>query len=230
MRPETGSAPLSTPSRGPDTRAISQRRGLGRAGRRNLNARGLARFRRRRAQGSFRNTGPGECRCLSKVGSGASAGKSRGRASVVCFVIAARPSGNADAVVSLDGDKPRRLRKAVELAAAAPTLVVVRGDAVAPELLRASDLPFEVLSVVPEPSTTHGEARAVARLAYERGWQRLLVVTSVYHVQRARLIFRRARSCELGLVSAGCPWKRLPLDVCWEIARLVLASTLRRAP
>ena len=137
----------------------------------------------------------------------------------------------ADAIISLDGDRPRRLRKAVELAAegVAPTLVVVRGQAAAPELLKARELPFEVLSVVPEPSTTRGEAREVARLAGERGWRRILVVTSTYHVPRARLIFRRGLMCELAFVSAGCR-RRLPLDVSWEIAKLALASTLRRAP
>jgi uncharacterized SAM-binding protein YcdF (DUF218 family) len=138
----------------------------------------------------------------------------------------------ADAIVSLDGDRPRRLRKAVELAAegVAPTLVVVRAEAVAPELLKAPDLPFELLSVVPEPSTTRGEAREVARLASDRGWRRILVVTSTYHIPRARLIFRRGLSCELVFVSAGCRRRRLPLDVSWEIAKLVLAGTLRRAP
>ena len=108
--------------------------------------------------------------------------------------------------------------------------MVVRGEAVAPELLKARDLPFEVLSVVPEPSTTRGEAREVARLAAERGWQRIFVVTSSYHVPRARLIFRRGLMCELAFVSAGCRRRRLPLDVSWEIGKLILACTLRRAP
>lgn len=138
----------------------------------------------------------------------------------------------ADALVSLDGDRPRRLRKAVELAAAgaAPTLVVVGCAVAAPELLHARKLPFEVLSVVPEPSTTRGEARAVARLVGERGWQSVLVVTSTYHVPRARLIFRRALARDLTVVSAGCGRRRLPRDLCLEGAKLVLACTLRRAP
>ena len=140
--------------------------------------------------------------------------------------------GHVDAIVSLDGDRPRRLRKAVELAAGgvAPTLVVVRAEEVAPELLRAGNLPFEVLSVVPDPSSTRGEARQVSRLAGERGWRRILVVTSSYHVPRARLIFRRGVLCELAFVSAGCPRRRLPLDVGSEIAKSVLACTVRRGP
>jgi uncharacterized SAM-binding protein YcdF (DUF218 family) len=146
--------------------------------------------------------------------------------------MASQLARDADAIVSLDGDRPRRLRKAVELAAAgaAPTLVVVRAEAVAPELLVAGSLPFELLSVVPEPATTRGEARAVARLAVERGWRRVLVVTSTYHVPRARLIFQRCVAGELAFVSAGCRRRRLPLDICWESAKWVLACTLRRAP
>lgn len=138
----------------------------------------------------------------------------------------------ADAIVSLDGDRPRRLRKAVELAAGgeASTLVVVRAEDAVPELLSARDLPFEVLSVVPDPSTTRGEARGVARLAGERGWRHILVVTSSYHIPRARMIFQRGLLCELTFVSAGCRRRRLPLDVSLEIAKFVLACTFRRAP
>jgi uncharacterized SAM-binding protein YcdF (DUF218 family) len=139
---------------------------------------------------------------------------------------------HADAIVSLDGDRPRRLRKAVELAAGgvAPTLVVVRAEEAAPELLTTGGLPFEVLSVVPDPSSTRGEARQLARLAGERDWQSILVVTSAYHVPRARMIFERGLLCELAFVSAGCRRRRLPLDVSLEIAKFVLACTFRRAP
>lgn len=123
------------------------------------------------------------------------------------------------------------MRRAVELVVAgvAPTLVVVRAEAVAPELV-AGHLPFEVCSVVPEPPTTRGEARAVSRLAGERDWRRIAVVTSTYHVPRARMIFRRGVESELVFVSAGCRRRRLPLDLCSESAKLLLACTLRRSP
>lgn len=135
----------------------------------------------------------------------------------------------ADAVVALDGDRPRRVRAAVALAAAgvAPVLVVVRGEVVAPELLTES-APFEVLSFVPEPSTTRGEARAVARLASARGWRRVLVVTSSYHVPRARLIFGRALPGRTRVVSCGCRRRRLPRDLALECAKFLLALTFRR--
>src|SRR5207302_3458235 len=55
-----------------------------------------------------------------------------------------------------------------------------------------------------------GAARQIARLAGERGWRRVLVVTSTYHIPRARLIFRRSLLCELELVPAGLRLLRSP--------------------
>ena len=148
----------------------------------------------------------------------------------------ARPRVDAviasDAIVALDGDRPLRLRAAASLAAAglAPTLVVVRGEAVAPELVEAAALPFEIISFVPVPSTTRGEARGVAMLVRERRWRRITVVTSTFHVSRSRLIFGRAVACEVRFVGAGFSRARLPRQVLLESAKLLLALTLRRSP
>ena len=86
------------------------------------------------------------------------------------------------------------------------------------------------LYVRPEPYTTRGEARAVARLAREHGWRSIVVVTSSYHVPRARLIFRRAFDGELRMASASATWWRLPLDVVSELVKALYALTLRRSP
>jgi uncharacterized SAM-binding protein YcdF (DUF218 family) len=43
----------------------------------------------------------------------------------------------------------------------------------------------EVMCFTPDPLTTRGEARAIADLARERGWDSIIVVTSTYHVTRA---------------------------------------------
>jgi uncharacterized SAM-binding protein YcdF (DUF218 family) len=138
----------------------------------------------------------------------------------------------ADAIVALDGDRPRRIRTAVALATAgyAPTVVIVRADNAAPELLRASSsLPFEVVSFAPDPPSTRGEARGIAALVRERGWTRIVVVTSTFHVFRARLILRRALACEIRVVAAGMNRRRLPRHLASEAAKLVLALTLRRS-
>jgi uncharacterized SAM-binding protein YcdF (DUF218 family) len=138
----------------------------------------------------------------------------------------------ADAIGALDGDRPRRVRAAVALAAAgyAPTMVIVRGDNAAPELLRSSSsLPFEVVSFAPDPPSTRGEARGIAALVQERGWTRIVVVTSTFHVFRARLILRRALACDVRLVAAGMNRRRLPQHLASEVAKLLLALTLRRS-
>jgi uncharacterized SAM-binding protein YcdF (DUF218 family) len=137
-----------------------------------------------------------------------------------------------DAVVALDGDRPRRLRAAVALASqgTASALVIVRGEDVAPELVAARDLPFEVISFVPDPSSTRGEARAVARLAAECGWRSVLAVTSSYHVPRTRLIFARALKCDFEVLSSGCSARRLPRDLAAETVKWIVALTVRRGP
>jgi DUF218 domain-containing protein len=141
------------------------------------------------------------------------------------------PLSVADVVVALDGDRPRRLRAAVDLVVAGygAVLVVVRAENAAPELLRRPSMPFEVLSFVPSPPTTRGEARGVAALAAARGWRRILVVTSTFHITRARLIFERALDCEVVFASAGMNRRRVPRYVLSETAKLLLALTLRRA-
>jgi uncharacterized SAM-binding protein YcdF (DUF218 family) len=53
-----------------------------------------------------------------------------------------------------------------------------------------------------EPFTTRGEARHVGRLANLRHWRRILIVTSSYHVTRARLLFGRCVGGDVGVVDA----------------------------
>src|SRR5205823_5133085 len=43
---------------------------------------------------------------------------------------------------------------------------------------------YRVLCFVPQPYSTRGEARAIARLAVQHGWRRVIVVTSTFHVTR----------------------------------------------
>lgn len=167
----------------------------------------------------------------SRVGIAVAAGAAAGLWRAIIVPRVDRPR-HADAIVALDGDRPRRIRTAVALAVAgyAPILVVVRGDESAPELLGETPLPFEVLSFAPDPPTTRGEARGLARLAKEHGWSSLVVVTSTFHITRARLILRRALDLHLSFVGAGMRGRRAPIYVGSETAKLLLALTLRRSP
>jgi hypothetical protein len=56
------------------------------------------------------------------------------------------------------------------------------------------------------------------------------VVTSGYHVPRARLIVRRAFDGEVQMVGAPSWRWRLPLDLATELVKGAYALTLGRAP
>ncbi|WP_440708402.1 YdcF family protein [Herbiconiux sp. YIM B11900] len=50
---------------------------------------------------------------------------------------------------------------------------------------------YEVTCFTPDPFTTQGEARLTAGLLRDHSWDSVIVVTSVTHVSRARLLFDR---------------------------------------
>jgi hypothetical protein len=59
-----------------------------------------------------------------------------------------------------------------------------------------------VICFVPQPATTRGEAMELGRVAASHGWTRIIVVTSTYHVSRARLILKRCFAGKLYVVAA----------------------------
>ncbi|HEX2811003.1 MAG TPA: ElyC/SanA/YdcF family protein [Kineosporiaceae bacterium] len=59
-----------------------------------------------------------------------------------------------------------------------------------------------VTCFVPDPGTTRGEARELARQAEAHGWRTVIVITPAYHVERARMIFKR---CFAGRVDMVAP-------------------------
>jgi uncharacterized SAM-binding protein YcdF (DUF218 family) len=62
---------------------------------------------------------------------------------------------------------------------------------------------FDVFCFRPDPGTTRGEARYVSSLAAEHSWHNIVVVTSTYHVSRARLIFQRCFGGRLQMVGTS---------------------------
>jgi uncharacterized SAM-binding protein YcdF (DUF218 family) len=105
---------------------------------------------------------------------------------------------HADAVVVLAGGDGERLDRGLALVrdGVAPTLVASTG----PNRLCNYKQTFDVICFVPEPNNTRGEVEAVARIAKQHGWTRIVLVTSTYHITRARLLLDR---CYSGTVEAA---------------------------
>jgi uncharacterized SAM-binding protein YcdF (DUF218 family) len=143
-------------------------------------------------------------------------------------------AGRADAVVVLDGGSGERLDRARALMARgiAPTLAISTGrDG---DVDEAGDLctkrqQFEVVCFSPRPDSTRGEARALAALARRNGWNDVVLVTSTYHVTRARILVERCFAGRVDVVAASPP--RRPLH--WVAAVVhewagMLETTIRR--
>lgn len=110
----------------------------------------------------------------------------------------------ADAVIVLSGDHGERLAVATRLLGngVAATLVFAgTRDRVQEDVLCAAPPEgFEVVCLRPQPDSTRAEARASAQLAEQRGWRRIVVVTSDYHVTRSRLLFERCFDGQVDVV------------------------------
>jgi uncharacterized SAM-binding protein YcdF (DUF218 family) len=104
---------------------------------------------------------------------------------------------HADAVVVLAGARGPRLARGLALVREGVAPVLAVSDAWSPTWVEANRLcagrpaPARVLCFHPVPYSTRGEARAVARLAADRHWKSVLVVSSRYHIVRAGILFDR---------------------------------------
>jgi uncharacterized SAM-binding protein YcdF (DUF218 family) len=118
------------------------------------------------------------------------------------------PVQKSDAVVVLAGGRGERLHKARALVSRgiAPTLVISNGRTGGwREANQLCDTPqtFNVVCFTPTPDNTRGEAHAIRTLADQRHWDRIVVVTSAYHVYRARLLLERCYRRRLTVVGAA---------------------------
>ncbi len=78
------------------------------------------------------------------------------------------------------------------------------------------------------PFSTRGEAETVARIARARGWTRVVVVTSRFHITRAHLVFRRCYHDRLWFVGVSRTWWKLPAEWVSETGKLVYQLTVQR--
>jgi uncharacterized SAM-binding protein YcdF (DUF218 family) len=78
------------------------------------------------------------------------------------------------------------------------------------------------------PFSTRGEARTVSRLAHEHGWLSVVVVTSTFHVTRARMLFRRCYHGPLTMLGSSSTWWELPKEWASETGKLLVQLTAER--
>lgn len=134
----------------------------------------------------------------------------------------------ADAVVVLAGQWERRLPVGQRL---------VR-DGVAPVLALSEDTDSDwprhlcrrrnVTCFQADPYSTTGEAEALAAVTARRGWRSLVVVTSDYHLTRARLLVERCVEADVDAVAAEEPFLGWLHGAVWEWPKLVHALAVKR--
>lgn len=126
------------------------------------------------------------------------------------------PLRKADAILVVGGAAPQqRYRYGFELARQgwAPHLVLSNPDGQVGAACATRDPRFTVECFDPHPPTTLGEARELHRLAHERHWRTVIVVTYTPHVSRARYIVEKCFDGEL--IMAASPVRLSVLDWAW---------------
>ena len=138
------------------------------------------------------------------------------------------PPAKADAVVVLSGTKERLpVGERLVRGGYAPLLVVSRSTD--PTVAEQRACRSGALCFRAKPYSTRGEARAIVRLAAARHWRTVDVVTSQFHVFRARMVIRRCYHGGLRMVGAPEPVWRLPYDAAKESAKLVYQEVFARS-
>ncbi len=112
----------------------------------------------------------------------------------------------ADVVVVLAGESSR-LDTGLRLMqqGVASALVISNGNAKgwkAANILCSTRQPFVVLCPKPSSDSTGGEAKTISHLARENNWNRMVLVSSNYHLRRARTLFNRCYRGELRVYSS----------------------------
>jgi uncharacterized SAM-binding protein YcdF (DUF218 family) len=140
---------------------------------------------------------------------------------------------SADAVVILSGDHGERLPRALALMSAGVARTLVHdGEPDSAEARELCEKPqkFEVICLRPDPDSTVAEAYAVGRLALNRDWKTVVVVTSTQHVARAGLLFRRCVPASIDMVRArpAFGWRLTAHLIVEEWVKLAYSVTVHR--
>lgn len=149
-------------------------------------------------------------------------------ASVRLFVLPARDSPtSADAIVVFGGPD-HRLDRGVQLArdGLAPVLVASAGGPAGCTPTPPTGVEFICFN--PDPETTQGEARYLARLAAERHWEHVIVVVGRAQATRARIRVQRCTEVRVDYVTTTPALLLWPYRIAYEWAALAKAELLQR--
>ena len=132
-----------------------------------------------------------------------------------------------DAVVVLGGGAGERIETALSLLDRLPApppqlvLLVPYDD----PLLTCGTVPGKpdvaVRCIAPDPLSTAGEAAVATELAVAEGWDRMVVVTSDFHVTRSRVLFARCAeqlAPDLRVLWVAADTEPLSLRGVWQVA------------
>jgi uncharacterized SAM-binding protein YcdF (DUF218 family) len=161
---------------------------------------------------------------------------------VACAVLFVWPSAetgapaHADAVVVLSGETDRLppaealIRRGIAPVLAISSVSKTPKWKAARRLCRVGTYAgSRVLCFEANPYSTRGEAETVTRIAARRGWGSIVVVSSTFHLTRAKLLFTRCFHGRLSFVGASTPWWRLPQEWVSETAKLTVQLLFERA-
>jgi uncharacterized SAM-binding protein YcdF (DUF218 family) len=130
---------------------------------------------------------------------------------------------HADAVVAFSGDHGERLATGLRLIRrhVASSLVLPHGNSAEwpPEarVLCTHPQSFEVFCPMPPaPFNTQAEAQTIATLARSHRWRRIVMVTSTFHVARARLLLQRCYHGSIYIAAAVPVRGRIQARVLWH--------------
>ena len=161
---------------------------------------------------------------------------------VACAVLFVWPSAetgapaHADAVVVLSGSFARLppalalIRRGVAPVLAISSVAYTPRWKAARRLCRAGTYArARVLCFTAVPYSTRGEAETVTRLARARRWRSIVVVSSTFHLTRAKLLFDRCFKGRLSFVGAPVAWWQLPEDWASETGKLAVQLVVERS-
>jgi uncharacterized SAM-binding protein YcdF (DUF218 family) len=156
-------------------------------------------------------------------------------ASAVLFVWPPRHTlPHADAALVLAGGRGPRLQRGLDLVRQGVAPVLVVSDGWSPTWPEANRLcagrqaPVPVVCFHPVPYRTYGEARAFAQLAKKRGWKSVVLVSSRYHLLRARMLFGRCYDGGIGTAASPGSLSSRILAAPIETVKLGYALLVRR--